>query len=63
MVKYEHPHGGPVQSVGQPFVLGGEAREPGLPPPMHGEHTQAILEEMGFSSAQIEQLRALKAIA
>jgi crotonobetainyl-CoA:carnitine CoA-transferase CaiB-like acyl-CoA transferase len=49
--------------VGQPFVLGDEPREAGTPPPLHGEHTQAILQEMGFSSTQIEELRAAKAIA
>jgi crotonobetainyl-CoA:carnitine CoA-transferase CaiB-like acyl-CoA transferase len=63
IVKYDHPHGGPIQSVGQPFVLGDEPREAGTPPPLHGEHTQAILQEMGFSSTQIEELRAAKAIA
>ncbi len=62
MVKYEHPHGGPIESVGNPFVLGEEPREAGLPPPMHGEHTQAILQEMGFSQTQIDELRAAKAI-
>ncbi len=63
IVKYDHPHGGPVQSVGQPFILGDEPREAGSPPPMHGEHTQDILQEMGFSSQQIDELRASKVIA
>jgi len=63
VVKYDHPHGGAVESVGQPFVLGNEPREPGLPPPMHGEHTQDILRELGMSSQQIDDLRASKVIA
>ena len=62
IVKYEHPHGGPVQSVGQPFVLGGDAREAGLPPPMHGEHTDEILRELGYGSERIEALRSAQAI-
>jgi crotonobetainyl-CoA:carnitine CoA-transferase CaiB-like acyl-CoA transferase len=62
LVKYDHPYGGSIQSVGLPFMLGKEPREAGTPPPMHGEHTHAILQEMGFSSKQIEELRAAKAI-
>ncbi len=63
VVDYVHPHGGPIQSVGQPFLLGDDPRRAGLPPPMHGEHTQAILQEMGFSSREIEELRASNVIA
>ncbi|WP_137891197.1 CoA transferase [Ramlibacter sp. 2FC] len=63
IVKYDHPHGGPIQSVGQPFVLGGEARDTGLPPPIHGEHTLQILAEMGFSEPEVQQLRDARAIA
>jgi crotonobetainyl-CoA:carnitine CoA-transferase CaiB-like acyl-CoA transferase len=62
IVAYEHPHGGPVQSVGQPFVLGEQAREAGLPPPMHGEHTLAILQEFGYTPAQIAELQTANAI-
>jgi crotonobetainyl-CoA:carnitine CoA-transferase CaiB-like acyl-CoA transferase len=62
IVKYDHPHGGPIRSVGLPFVLGDEPRVAGTPPPTHGEHTRAILQDMGFSSKQIEELRAAKAI-
>lgn len=63
IVSYEHPHGGPVQSVGQPFVLGGEPREPGLPPPMHGEHTDDILRELGYDGDRIDALRRTQVIA
>ncbi|MCC2675875.1 MAG: formyl-CoA transferase, partial [Ramlibacter sp.] len=63
IVKYDHPHGGPIQSVGQPFVLGGEPREAGTPPPLHGEHTETVLREMGLSPARIAELRSAKAIA
>jgi crotonobetainyl-CoA:carnitine CoA-transferase CaiB-like acyl-CoA transferase len=63
IVKYDHPHGGPIQSVGLPFVLGDEPREAGAPPPLLGEHTQVILQEMGLSARQIEELRLAKAIA
>jgi crotonobetainyl-CoA:carnitine CoA-transferase CaiB-like acyl-CoA transferase len=62
IVKYDHPHGGPIQSVGLPFTLGGVPREAGSPPPLQGEHTQSILQELGFSSRQIDELRTAKAI-
>lgn len=62
MVKYDHPHGGSIQSVGQPFVLGGEARVAGAPPPLLGEHTLDVLKEMGFSDEKIEQLQQEKVI-
>jgi crotonobetainyl-CoA:carnitine CoA-transferase CaiB-like acyl-CoA transferase len=63
IVDYLHPHGGPVQSVGQPFTLGDEPRSAGLPPPIRGEHTHDILSEMGFSATEIETLKADKVVA
>lgn len=62
IVKYKHPHGREIQSVGMPFSVDDEPRVAGTPPPMPGEHTRAILEEMGYSPDRIEALRAAKAI-
>jgi crotonobetainyl-CoA:carnitine CoA-transferase CaiB-like acyl-CoA transferase len=39
ILDYEHPLAGPTQAVGQPFLLDGAPRETGLPPPLHGQHT------------------------
>ena len=33
------------------------AAEPGLPPPLRGEHTEAVLAEWGFAAAEIADLR------
>jgi crotonobetainyl-CoA:carnitine CoA-transferase CaiB-like acyl-CoA transferase len=63
VVKYVHPHAGAIQSIGQAFVLGDEPREAGAPPPLHGEHTDAILREIGLSASEIDELRSAKAIA
>ncbi|CAB3867866.1 CaiB/BaiF CoA transferase family protein [Achromobacter piechaudii] len=63
IVDYDHPHGGPIRSVGQPFILDGQPRLAGTPPPLHGEHTEDILRELGLSAQQIESLRAARAIA
>jgi crotonobetainyl-CoA:carnitine CoA-transferase CaiB-like acyl-CoA transferase len=63
IVKYDHPQGGPIQSVGLPFVLGDASREAGAPAPMHGEHTTSILQELGYPPHRIDELRMAKAIA
>jgi crotonobetainyl-CoA:carnitine CoA-transferase CaiB-like acyl-CoA transferase len=62
IVEYDHPHAGRIKSVGQPFTLGDEPRTAGSPPPIHGEHTATILQELGLSAAQIDALRTAKAI-
>jgi crotonobetainyl-CoA:carnitine CoA-transferase CaiB-like acyl-CoA transferase len=62
IVRYDHPHGGPIESVGLPIILGDEPRQAGTPPPMLGENTQEILQQLGFSPQQIEELRIARAI-
>ena len=63
IVNYDHPYGGPIKSVGQAFTLGDASREAGLPPPVHGQHTQEVLVEMGLAEAEIARLRDEKVIA
>ncbi|MFI7167327.1 CaiB/BaiF CoA transferase family protein [Rhodococcus erythropolis] len=63
VVEYDHPYGGPIKSIGLPLTLGDVPRQAGTPPPVHGQHTQEILEELGYSERQIENLRAARAIA
>ena len=63
IVDYDHPAVGPVTSVGQPFTLDGERRTPGTAPPLHGQHTDEVLGEMGLDRAAIDKLRASKVIA
>jgi crotonobetainyl-CoA:carnitine CoA-transferase CaiB-like acyl-CoA transferase len=57
MVGYDHPYVGHVESVAQPFILDGEAREAGAPPPMYGEHTDEILGGIGISAEEIARLK------
>jgi crotonobetainyl-CoA:carnitine CoA-transferase CaiB-like acyl-CoA transferase len=61
-VDYDHPVAGHVRSVGQPYILNGEARQAGSPPPMHGQHTDEILKEMGLSDSEVDKLRTSKVI-
>ena len=41
-----------------PFTLGGERPGIRLQPPLLGEHTNALLKEVGYSDAQIAALKA-----
>ncbi len=63
IVQYEHPVAGPIRSVGQPYLLNGERRTAGSPPPTHGQHTHEVLREIGLDEAAIERLAAAKVIA
>lgn len=54
-----HPDAGPLAMVGNPVKLGSVGMDPAYaPPPRLGEHTAAILGEVGFSAAEIDALRA-----
>jgi crotonobetainyl-CoA:carnitine CoA-transferase CaiB-like acyl-CoA transferase len=46
-----------------PFTLAGQRLGVRLQPPKMGEHTQALLQSLGYSSADIEELRAQAVVA
>ncbi len=46
-----------------PFTMDGQRLGVRLNPPTKGEHTDAILQELGFQIAEIEKLKTLRAIA
>lgn len=55
----QHPEAGPLDMVGNPVKLGSLGMTPGYaPPPRLGEHTAAVLAEVGYSEQEIEALRA-----
>jgi formyl-CoA transferase len=63
IVDYEHPVAGRTKGIGQPILFNEDARSAGLPPPMHGQHTDEVLAQMGLSGARIDELRRSKVIA
>jgi formyl-CoA transferase/CoA:oxalate CoA-transferase len=58
----EHAALGPVRVLGVPIKLSGTPGEVRSAPPTLGQHTDAILAEIGLSSAEIGELRAQRGI-
>ena len=52
-----------AQTTLLPFTLQGERLGAGAQPPQQGEHTAAVLAALGYSAAEIEALRAARAVA
>jgi crotonobetainyl-CoA:carnitine CoA-transferase CaiB-like acyl-CoA transferase len=54
----EHPVVGKLEFVGSPVRYSNFTESPSLPPPLVGEHTIALLRQLGYSDQAIEELRA-----
>jgi crotonobetainyl-CoA:carnitine CoA-transferase CaiB-like acyl-CoA transferase len=53
----EHPVSGRWRLVGPPVRYQGAPRQANLPPPLVGEHSTAILRELGRSESAIRELQ------
>jgi crotonobetainyl-CoA:carnitine CoA-transferase CaiB-like acyl-CoA transferase len=53
-----HSQAGKLQFVGGPVRYDGLAKEQSTPPPLVGEHSTAILKELGYDPADVEKLVA-----
>jgi len=62
IMQYDHPAAGSLNCVGHPVTFLGEERDPGLPPPALGQHTDDVLKDMGLSAASIAELRREKVV-
>jgi crotonobetainyl-CoA:carnitine CoA-transferase CaiB-like acyl-CoA transferase len=58
VLDYQHPVLGALQTIAQPIQFYGETRSVGMPPPMHGEHSRAVLHELGYADAEIGRMAA-----
>jgi len=58
-----HPELGPLPQLANPVRRNGEAVRAALPPPRLGEHTEAVLAELGLEAPRIAALRAAGVIA
>jgi crotonobetainyl-CoA:carnitine CoA-transferase CaiB-like acyl-CoA transferase len=58
IVEQQHPVAGPIRNLGAPFKLPACPGGPRTPAPLLGQHTDAVLGELGLSAAEIQGLRA-----
>jgi crotonobetainyl-CoA:carnitine CoA-transferase CaiB-like acyl-CoA transferase len=59
----DQPGIGPVQQLAPPIVIDGQRPDRREPAPGFGEHTNAVLESLGYDSDQIAALRESGAVA
>jgi crotonobetainyl-CoA:carnitine CoA-transferase CaiB-like acyl-CoA transferase len=57
IMSFVDPHGGPVKLLAHPVRYNGEVPPLRRTPPMSGEHTGEVLEELGFQAEEIGRLR------
>jgi crotonobetainyl-CoA:carnitine CoA-transferase CaiB-like acyl-CoA transferase len=56
--KQHHPTEGEITAIHRPVLIDGGRDERALPAPTLGEHTEAVLAELGYDQAEIAKLRA-----
>jgi crotonobetainyl-CoA:carnitine CoA-transferase CaiB-like acyl-CoA transferase len=56
VVELEHPRAGRTRALGLPIKLSRTPGKVSRPAPVLGQHTREVLEEFGFSAAEIESL-------
>lgn len=62
IVEYDHPRAGRVRGIAFPIKFSKTPADINTPPPMLGEHTDAILTALGFTEQHISDLRERKIV-
>ena len=57
-----HPTVGPMRALGVPVKLSDTPGGVRTPPPVLGQHTDAVLAELGLDEDAIDRLRKLKVV-
>jgi crotonobetainyl-CoA:carnitine CoA-transferase CaiB-like acyl-CoA transferase len=62
VTELHHPKAGTIKVTGNPVKLSDTPGEITVPPPLLGQHTREVLEGLGYSAKDIEELRQAKLI-
>jgi len=62
VAELHHPKAGTIKVTGNPVKLSDTPGEPSVAPPLLGQHTQEVLEGLGYSAKEIEELKQAKLI-
>jgi crotonobetainyl-CoA:carnitine CoA-transferase CaiB-like acyl-CoA transferase len=61
-IEGEHPHAGPFTYLREPGLVGDDPYEIRYPAPLLGEHTEAILTELGYDEEAVAEMRSSRTI-
>ena len=62
VVEVDHPNAGRLRLPGPPYKLSETLATVRIAPPLLGQHTDEILAALGYSAAEIQDLRQAKAV-
>ncbi len=62
VTELQHPKAGAIKVTGNPVKLSDTPGEISVPPPLLGQHTREVLEGLGYSEKDIEELRQARLI-
>ena len=59
----EHPKAGRMRTIGLPVKFSATPGEVAAPAPLYGQHSRAILTDLGYAPAEIDTLIAESVVA